>query len=44
MKYLKSVGADIQAKDNIGWTPLHLASCCGNLEVVNYLKSVGATM
>ncbi len=44
MKYLKSVGADINAKYNDGWTPLHLASCNGHLEVVKYLKSVGATM
>jgi ankyrin repeat protein len=42
VKYLKSVGADIHAKDNDGWTPLHSASWNGHLEVVKYLKSVGA--
>jgi len=44
VKYLKSVGADINAKDNDGWTPLHSTSYEGHLEVVKYLKSVGATM
>ena len=43
MKYLKSVGADINVKSNkYGNTPLHLASQNGHLEVVKYLKSVGA--
>jgi ankyrin repeat protein len=43
VKYLKSVGADINAKDDDYWTPLYSASCNGHLEVVKYLKSVGAT-
>ncbi len=42
MKYLKSVGADINVKSNNGWTPLHSTSRKGYLEVVKYLKSVGA--
>jgi ankyrin repeat protein len=42
VKYLKSVGADIHAKNNYGETPLHFASRNGHLEVVKYLKSVGA--
>jgi ankyrin repeat protein len=42
VKYLKSVGADINATSKSGITPLHLASCQGHLEVVKYLKSVGA--
>ncbi len=42
MKYLKSVGADINAKSNNSYTPLHSASQNGHLEVVKYLKSVGA--
>ncbi len=42
MKYLKSVGADINAKTNVGNTSLHFASQYGQLEVVKYLKSVGA--
>ncbi len=42
VKYLKSVGADINAKSNNSYTPLHSASQNGHLEVVKYLKSVGA--
>jgi ankyrin repeat protein len=42
VKYLKSVGADINAKTNVGNTSLHFASQYGQLEVVKYLKSVGA--
>jgi ankyrin repeat protein len=42
VKYLKSVGADINVKRNDGETPLYSASWNGQLEVVKYLKSVGA--
>jgi ankyrin repeat protein len=42
MKYLKSVGADINVKNNNGLTPLYNASRNGHLEVMKYLKSVGA--
>jgi ankyrin repeat protein len=42
VKYLKSVGADIHVKDKSGNTPLNVASLYRHLEVVKYLKSVGA--
>jgi ankyrin repeat protein len=32
-------GADIEAKDNDGWTPLHMACCEGPLSVVIELVS-----
>ena len=35
---------DKNAKDNTGNTPLHEASRYDSLEVVKYLKSIGATM
>ncbi|EAY12193.1 hypothetical protein TVAG_003990 [Trichomonas vaginalis G3] len=42
VKYLISVGADKEAKNNDGWTPLIQASFEGHLEIVKYLISVGA--
>ena len=42
LKYLISVGADKEAKDEDGNTPLIKASKNGHLEVVQYLISVGA--
>lgn len=26
----------------VGWTPLHAAACCGNVDLVEYLCSEGA--
>jgi ankyrin repeat protein len=37
-----SAGANIEAKNNDGKTPLHIASHGGKFEVVKYLKSIGA--
>jgi len=42
LKYLISAGADVNAKDLWGYTPLHLAAWDAPLEVVKYLVSVGA--
>ncbi|EAY02981.1 histone-lysine N-methyltransferase, H3 lysine-9 specific, putative [Trichomonas vaginalis G3] len=42
VKYLISVGADKDAKNKFGWTPLMYASENSYLEVVKYLISVGA--
>ena len=42
VKELISLGADIETKDNYGFTPLNNATRNGKLEVVKYLISVGA--
>ena len=42
VKYLISVGANKEAKNKYGDTPLLIATQKGNLEVVKYLISVGA--
>ncbi|EAY06454.1 ankyrin repeat protein, putative [Trichomonas vaginalis G3] len=42
VQYLISVGANKEAKDNDGYTPLIWASQNGKLDVVQYLISVGA--
>ncbi|EAX93117.1 ankyrin repeat protein, putative [Trichomonas vaginalis G3] len=41
-KTTKSVGADKEAKDKYGCTPLNNASNYDNLEVVKYLIFIGA--
>ncbi|EAY00952.1 histone-lysine N-methyltransferase, H3 lysine-9 specific, putative [Trichomonas vaginalis G3] len=42
VQYLISIGADKEAKDNDGYTPLLRSSEKGHLEVVQYLISIGA--
>jgi ankyrin repeat protein len=43
VKYLVSKGADVNAPDNWGWTPLHRAARDNsNVEVLKYLVSQGA--
>jgi ankyrin repeat protein len=39
---LLSVGADVNAKDNEGWTPLHMASYNGHVQVFQALREHGA--
>ncbi|KAI9145202.1 hypothetical protein BKA69DRAFT_547859 [Paraphysoderma sedebokerense] len=39
VKYLVSIGADINIRDFDDWTPLHFAASEGNLEIVRYLCS-----
>jgi ankyrin repeat protein len=41
VKYLISLGVDINKSTNYGSTPLYIASCKGHLEVVKYLISLG---
>ena len=42
VEFLVSAGADINAINNDGWTPLIYAAREGHIEVVKFLVSVGA--
>ena len=42
VKCLIENGADINVKNHMGWTPLHLAAGYGYLEIVKYLIEIGA--
>ena len=42
VKYLVSIGANVEAKDKYGKTPLLLASYYDHLDVIKYLISIGA--
>jgi len=42
LKYLVSIGADVNAEDDDGWTPLHFAAENNSNEMLKYLISVGA--
>jgi protein phosphatase 1 regulatory subunit 16A len=35
-------GADVNARDNDWWTPLHAAAACGHWRIANFLLSNGA--
>ena len=41
--FLLSCGADVNVKNNVGYTPLDLAKAQGDTKVVNYHENVGAT-
>ena len=42
VQYLCEQGADKEARDDSGMTPLHKAACNGHLPVVQYLCEQGA--
>ena len=42
MTALLDVGADVDSRDNIGWTPLHLAAAAGTAEAITALLNAGA--
>lgn len=44
VKYLIKSGANLEATDKYGYTPLHLASRQGHLSVVKYLLKCGANL
>ena len=44
VQYLTNLGAQIEAKDENGWTPLHFAVKKGSLEIVKLLVEKGANI
>ncbi|MCL2104127.1 MAG: ankyrin repeat domain-containing protein [Kiritimatiellaeota bacterium] len=42
IKHFASQGANVNAKDVFGRTPLHWAAICGNIEAIKFLVSQGA--
>ncbi|XP_053561861.1 protein phosphatase 1 regulatory subunit 27 [Bombina bombina] len=42
VKLLVKYGADIEQKDENGWTPLHMACSDGHVHIARYLLSLGA--
>ncbi len=44
IKMLVDKGADINAVDNKGYTPLHSAACYGNIKTVEWLLELGAAI
>ena len=42
--YLIEARADVNAKDHLGWTPLHQAAGCGRAEVTSALVEAGADL
>ena len=44
VKYLSKLGANIESKSNLGWTPLISASGNGHLDIVKFLLEQGANI
>ena len=44
VRYLLGKGANLNAQDNEGWTPLHAAACCNKPDIVRYLCERGADL
>ena len=42
IEFLKEKGANVNAKANSGYTPLHLAASAGHIDCVNVLLGCGA--
>lgn len=41
---LVEFNADLESRDIEAWTPLHAASNCGNLKMINFLLDHGASL
>lgn len=39
VEFLLSQGAKVNQVDSEGWTPLHVAASCGNLEITEYVMT-----
>ena len=44
VKALVEQGANVDAKDELGWTPLYWAACLGRTEVAKFLVANGASV
>uniref|UniRef100_A0A182FC99 ANK_REP_REGION domain-containing protein n=1 Tax=Anopheles albimanus TaxID=7167 RepID=A0A182FC99_ANOAL len=44
VEFLVQKGADVNRKDNEGWTPLHATASCGFLSIARYLIENGADL